>query len=93
MLLKVKQTSLMMKKPKKFYKTGPWMLLDWDISILGRRERLKVNNRQLSFNSHQPYPKVPDRRLYVCTMEQLTLKNVNNCLNTNIYSYLEASGG
>ncbi len=26
-------------------------------------------------------------------MEQRTLKNVNNCLNTNIYSYLEASGG
>ncbi len=26
-------------------------------------------------------------------MEQRTLKNVNNCLNTNIYSYLETSGG
>jgi hypothetical protein len=26
-------------------------------------------------------------------MEQHTLKDVNNCLNTNIYSYLEASGG
>ena len=26
-------------------------------------------------------------------MEQHTLKNVNNCLNTNIYSYLETSGG
>jgi hypothetical protein len=26
-------------------------------------------------------------------MEQHALKNVNNCLNTNIYSYLEASGG
>jgi hypothetical protein len=26
-------------------------------------------------------------------MEQLTLQNVNNCLNTNIYSYLETSGG
>jgi len=27
-------------------------------------------------------------------MEQwCTLKNVNNCLNTNIYSYLETSGG
>jgi hypothetical protein len=69
------------------------MLFDWDISILGRRERLKVNKRQFRFNFHQPYPKVPDRRLYVGTMEQLTLKNVNNCLNTNIYSYLEASGG
>jgi hypothetical protein len=27
------------------------------------------------------------------TMEQRTFKNVNNCLNTNIYSYLETSGG
>jgi hypothetical protein len=26
-------------------------------------------------------------------MEQLALENVNNCLNTNIYSYLETSGG
>jgi hypothetical protein len=27
------------------------------------------------------------------SMEQHPLKNVNNCLNTNIYSYLETSGG
>jgi hypothetical protein len=26
-------------------------------------------------------------------MEQRTLKTVNNCLNTNIYSYLGTSGG
>ncbi len=26
-------------------------------------------------------------------MEQRALKIVNNCLNTNIYSYLETSGG
>ncbi len=26
-------------------------------------------------------------------MEKCTLKNVNNCLNMNIYSYLETSGG
>ncbi len=26
-------------------------------------------------------------------MEQDIFKNVNNCLNANIYSYLEASGG
>jgi hypothetical protein len=26
-------------------------------------------------------------------MEQGALQNVNNCLNTNIYSYLETSGG
>jgi hypothetical protein len=28
-----------------------------------------------------------------CAMEQRTLKEVNNYLNTNIYSYLETSGG
>ncbi len=27
------------------------------------------------------------------TMEQRTLKNVNNCVNINIYSYLKTSGG
>ncbi len=32
-------------------------------------------------------PKAPS------TMEQHTFKNVNNCLNTNIYPYLETSGG
>ncbi len=26
-------------------------------------------------------------------MEQSALKSVNNCLNTNIYSYLETFGG
>ncbi len=26
-------------------------------------------------------------------MEQRALKNVNNCLNTNIFSYLDTSGG
>jgi hypothetical protein len=29
----------------------------------------------------------------ICPMEQRALKNVNNCLNTNIYSYLETPGG
>jgi hypothetical protein len=31
--------------------------------------------------------------LLCIAMEQHALKNVNNCLNTNIYSYLETSGG
>jgi hypothetical protein len=26
-------------------------------------------------------------------MEQHALKNINNCLNSNIYSYFETSGG
>jgi hypothetical protein len=33
-----------------------------------------------------------ERDNYQKLMEQHTLKNVNNCLNTNIYSYLETSG-
>ncbi len=32
-------------------------------------------------------------RLDIWAMEQYALKYVNNCLNTNIYSYLETSGG
>jgi hypothetical protein len=32
-------------------------------------------------------------RKFCRIMEQRTFKNVNNCLNTNIYSYLETSGG
>jgi hypothetical protein len=28
-----------------------------------------------------------------CTIEQRAFKKVNHCLNTNIYSYLETSGG
>ena len=31
--------------------------------------------------------------VYIFKMEQWALKNVNNYLNTNIYSYLETSGG
>ncbi len=34
-----------------------------------------------------------DNSRLMLQMEQHTLKNVNNCLNTNIYSYLETSGG
>jgi hypothetical protein len=32
-------------------------------------------------------------KIYFHAMEQRTLKNVNNYLSTNIYSYLETSGG
>jgi hypothetical protein len=33
------------------------------------------------------------RKVVVDIMEQHTLRNVNNYLNTNMYSYLETSGG
>ena len=32
-------------------------------------------------------------KIRLMTMEQRASKIVNNCLNTNIYSYLETSGG
>ncbi len=35
----------------------------------------------------------PTLQLFTELMEQCTLKNVNNYLNTNIYSYLETTGG
>ncbi len=50
--------------------------------------------KYLSTSSEQP-----SKRLFLLTqrciaqLEQLAFKNVNNCLNTNIYSYLETSGG
>jgi hypothetical protein len=37
----------------------------------------------------KPYMSVP----LAMAMEQRTLENVNNSLNTNIYSYLDTSGG
>jgi hypothetical protein len=33
------------------------------------------------------------RKVVVDIMEQRILKNVNNCFDTNIYSYLETSSG
>ena len=36
---------------------------------------------------------MPDADFIDDQMELHALKNVNNCLNTNIYSYLKASGG
>ncbi len=36
-------------------------------------------------------PPIP-RYFYNILIEQRTLKNVNNSLNTNIYSYMETSG-
>ncbi len=35
--------------------------------------------------------KIADTKLF--PMEQRTLKNVNNYMNTNIYSYVQTSGG
>jgi hypothetical protein len=44
---------------------------------------------------HQECFVVPEKLVYQVkfSKEQNALKNVNNCLNTNIYSYLETSVG
>ncbi len=39
------------------------------------------------------YLKCQVMRTWVASMEQHALKNVSNCLSTNIYPYLETSGG
>ncbi len=39
------------------------------------------------------YKKINFIKLDKLTMEQHALQNVSICLNTNIYSYLETSGG
>jgi hypothetical protein len=44
-------------------------------------------------NSRGQGARFDQTRLEKPAMEQHALKNVNNCLNTNIYSYLETSGG
>ncbi len=38
-------------------------------------------------------PELGAINLFTATMEYHALKNLNNCSNTNIYSYLETSGG
>ncbi len=50
-------------------------------SIMGIFATLSVNDIYLVINELST------------SIEQHTLKNVNNCLDTNIYSYLETSGG
>jgi hypothetical protein len=62
---------------------------------LFQRRRLDLNPRHsvdeasvlpLCYHRYPPSPKI-------LSMEQSALKNVNNCLYTNVYSYLETSGG
>jgi len=68
------------------------------LPLSGRFWTLDLLNQ--SFKCWTCEPTQPEHNLYVmgsfiliAWMEQHALKNVNNCLNTNIYSYLETSGG
>ena len=56
-------------------------------------EKVKLINRSLKYSSEQLL-NLSMLQIFISDwpMEQHTLKNVNNCLNTNIYSYLETSG-
>ncbi len=47
---------------------------------------LKIFTLQIKHNNY-----LQTKALFI--MEQQALKNVNNCVNTNIYSYLETSSG
>ena len=49
----------------------------------------KILTRCQSFN---PILQTERNSVRLFTMKQQAFKDVNNCLNTNIYSYLEASG-
>jgi hypothetical protein len=49
---------------------------------------LNCNNIYVFKNFYSPAEGINDK-----IMEQHALKIVNSCLNTNIYSYLETSGG
>ncbi len=46
-----------------------------------------------NFSQLMPLSLIDIGVVYCSAMEQRALKNVNNCLNTNISSYLETSGG
>ncbi len=55
---------------------------------------IQVQALQLIMNIHElRKKKVLHLGLNSYLMEQHTSKNVNNCLDTNIYSYLETSNG
>ena len=54
---------------------------------------MNFNGKIHNFSCSRQYSKESIKSLCTCTMEQCTLKNVNNGLNSDIYSYLETSGG
>ncbi len=47
----------------------------------------------LKVGGSKPAPCIAERKRFQKWMEELALKSVYNSLNTNIYSYLETSGG
>jgi hypothetical protein len=57
-----------------------------------RRSTVLSLHLQLVFPGPSLFPKVLIIFVLSRTMEQHALENVNNSLNTNIYSYLETSG-
>jgi hypothetical protein len=60
-------------------------------SILMIKSLYAIPNSARAFAGYEPSNF--DYLLIVRPMEQCTLRNVNNYLNTNIYSYFETSGG
>ncbi len=81
---------------QKILKSGKILVGWWTMSWKGRRIKKSgkcfimryLHLRQCKHRAGNTY-----WRGRLSTMEQRTLKNVNNCLYTNIYSYLETSGG
>jgi hypothetical protein len=62
----------------------------YSFSVKGSQSELVNTRRKVNLTDHSPSVRIPCQRYL---MKQCTLKNANNCLNTNIYSYLETSGG
>ncbi len=93
------------KRDKKIQKMRKEIERDryWDREKNIERQRQKVKNMRfreytLPANDYKNQTRVEaacmaKRAILQSAMEQHTLKNVNNCLNTNIYPYLETSGG
>ena len=60
----------------------PWVLTEWRL----------INDRPIDLTILAALEQLDGAENFG-RMEQHALKIVNNCLNTNIYSYLETSGG
>ncbi len=58
-----------------------------------KRTSFFAKTSSINFSQLLPLSHIDIGVVYCSAMDQRALKNINNCLNTNIYSYLETSGG
>jgi len=69
-----------------------WLALTFLLVLMAVRELFQMVS-SIKVRSHVSVKSLCEINFLSFQMEQHTSKNVNNCLYTNIYSYLEISGG